>query len=108
MSNYCKKCFERQEKIDRLEQDFKKEQNRRIELEDYFMKLEQENKELKEKIKDLESITGIFSVRLMEKYKQALKEIREIAIYMADNLDDFETCYNAKEKLFATINEVLK
>lgn len=39
-------------------------------------KLEQENKELKEKIKDLESITGIFSVRLMEKYKHALEEIR--------------------------------
>jgi hypothetical protein len=42
-------------------------------------RLKEENEELKEKIKDLDAMTGIFSVRLANKYKQALEEIREIA-----------------------------
>ena len=39
-------------------------------------RLEQENKELEEKVKDLDALTGIFSARLTKKYKSALEEIR--------------------------------
>ena len=77
MSNYCKECFERQEKNDRLEQDFKREQNRRIELEDYFMKLEKENKELRE-VKDGMQIVISNYIEHTTKYRQALEKIRDI------------------------------
>lgn len=65
-------------------------------------KLKQENKELKEKIKDLESITGIFSVRLMEKYKHALEEIRNYCD--EQNLKaDYTACF-----ITNMIDEILK
>lgn len=68
--------------------------------------LQQENEELKEKIKDLDAMTGIFSVRLANKYKQALEEIRKLIN---------ETCWDytdisiipVKEKILDKINEVL-
>lgn len=62
-------------------------------------KLEQENEKLKEKIKDLDAMTGIFSVRLANKYKQALEEIRKIA----------EDAYNNDQEYQATgvYNEIL-
>lgn len=46
------------------------------ELYEKNVQLQKENEELKEKIKDLDAMTGIFSVRLANKYKQALEEIR--------------------------------
>lgn len=43
----------------------------------------------------------------LTKYKHALEEIREITIHMANDIDDFETCYNDNEKILEKINEVL-
>ena len=42
-------------------------------------RLKKENEELKKRCGELDKMTGIFSARLADKYKQALKEIREIA-----------------------------
>ena len=46
--------------------------NTTIELE----KQKAENEKLKERVKQLDEMTGIYSVRLMEKYKKALEEIK--------------------------------
>ena len=57
--------------------------------------LEQENKELKKKNETLDKLTGIFSHRLLEKYKKALEEIREIA---EDRVDDLTRTFNEIRK----------
>ena len=43
-------------------------------------RLKRENTELKEMVKQLNRLTGIFSARLLEKYKKALEEIREYIV----------------------------
>ena len=50
-----------------------------VNLEQQLKRLQQENEELKKKVKDLDAMTGIFSARLATKYRQALEEIKEIA-----------------------------
>lgn len=62
---------------------------------EHYNKLEAENEKLK-------AMAGVFSVRLMEKYKQALEEIREIGekeIYMKQNA--------SMNEIIRKINEVL-
>jgi len=46
---------------------------------DRIAELEQENAELKAKVEVLDEMTGIFSARLCQKYKQTLQEIKTIA-----------------------------
>ena len=69
--------------------------------------LEQENAELKTKVEELDKMTGIFSARLCEKYRQTLQEIKEC-------LKDWEKAYtsfgfceyeNILEKIKAIITE---
>ena len=71
-------------------------------LENAIKRLEQENKELKEKVQKLDAMTGIFSARLMEKYKKALEEIREYCYKRSLDYDYTACCVVSK------INEVLK
>lgn len=96
MSNYCKECFERQEKIDRLEW---------------------ENKELKEK-KDEYYLINLDYEAKISYLIQALEEIREMFMceiynlnendsqlsYMCNALDEFE---KIRIKALTKINEVL-
>ena len=86
-----------------------------LELQNIIKRLQEENEELKEKIKDLDAMTGIFSVRLANKYKQALEEIREKCLKMCnicDNIDGetyLDDCNSICEycKIIDLINEVL-
>ena len=64
--------------------------------------LKQENEELKARVKILNRMTGIFSARLAEKYRQALEEIREIVSGNYEILDP-----QAKKEIQTKINEVL-
>jgi len=84
--------------------------------EDYkqLARLQEENEELKKKIKDLDAMTGIFSVRLANKYKQALEEIREdleqdtTCESRECGCDDYGECLKCvKETMLDKINEAL-
>lgn len=77
--------------------------------------LKQENERLKEKVKDLDAMTGIFSARLAEKYKSALEEIRIYINRCRNSLCDSNCEYwnNCKgnyniDNILTKINEVLK
>lgn len=76
-------------------------------------RLEKENEELKKRCEELDKMTGIFSVRLADKYKQALEEIREEAnrllyeenpIYGYNNSNYFELL---AKYVLAKVKEVL-
>ena len=72
-------------------------------------RLKQENRELKKRCEELDKMTGIFSARLANKYKQALEEIKEITKkYDAEAGDTIianpiQDCYD----VFIKANEVL-
>lgn len=61
----------------------------------------QENNKLKERVKQLDEMTGIYSVRLMEKYKQALEEVEKYC-----NECNLKADYTACE-ILTIIDEVL-
>lgn len=65
-------------------------------------RLREENKELRERVEELEPMTGIFSARLAEKYKKALKEIRDIVTGSYELLDP-----QAKKEIEGIVNKVL-
>ena len=71
-------------------------------------KYKQENEELKKRCKELDKMTGIFSARLANKYKRALKEIRKWATNHnpCDIEADIINC--TKEDCFECLNYDIK
>ena len=70
--------------------------------------LKQENEKLKEKVKELDAMTGIFSARLASKYKQALEEIKNIILtYESKEWNCFNDMDIKLEEISKVINEVL-
>lgn len=83
--------------------------------EEEYTILEQENQEakeiiaeLKQKVKDLDKMTGIFSVRLAKKYEQALTEIREIVSDEIDKTDSDDELMQIYGTIYNRCNEGLK
>ena len=88
------------------------------EKKDELQRLKQENEELKKRCEELDKMTGIFSVRLANKYEQALEEIREMLMCKIYNLNENASqlesmCYaldkfeKIRIKILTKINEVL-
>lgn len=76
MSNYCKECYKKQEQIEQLQAENEK----------------------------LNKMTGIFSARLCEKYRQALQEIRDI---LAERIEWTGIPNNAEIEIIDKINSVI-
>lgn len=67
-----------------------------------LQRLKQEKEELKKRCEELDKMTGIFSARLANKYKQALEEIRKILEVYSD--DDWKATREI-EKIISEVNK---
>lgn len=71
-------------------------------------KLKKENEELKKRCEELDKMTGIFSARLADKYKQALEEIKSLAELEVMFGENSKAFYPANiQRILDVINEVL-
>ena len=62
-----------------------------------LQRLKQENEELKKRCEELDKMTGIFSARLANKYKQSLEKIREIIKTLIMEMPEYHDCYYKDE-----------
>ena len=76
-----------------------------LEWAEKYEKLKAENEELKKRNEELDKMTGIYSHRLMERYKQALEEIQNV-LFPKNKL--LITDSKSLLKTQAILNEVLK